>query len=130
MSAAVLPVDLRAAATARALLRGAMAERDGTPCADALVMISEIVTNAVRYTRSVLHVSMTVDDLTLRVEVTDDNPVVPTASAVDLDRTSGRGLQIVDELADCWGVVRTQGGKAVWFEISLVEAPASRVAAV
>ncbi len=119
MPAAVLPVDLGAAATARALLRDTLAGRDGSGCDDALIMISEVVTNAVRHTRDVLQLLIVVTGQSLRVEVTDDNPVVPTVPPVDLDGTGGRGLFIVDRLADCWGVTPTASGKTVWFEISL-----------
>ncbi len=119
MPAAVLPVDLRAAAAARALLRETLAGRDGSGCDDAMIMISEVVTNAVRHTRDVLHLLIVMDGQSLRVEVTDDDPVVPAVPAVDLDGTGGRGLYIVDKLADCWGVTPTAGGKTVWFEISL-----------
>ena len=40
--------------------------------------------------------------------------------AAPLDATSGRGLALVQSLADNWGIERTPVGKTVWFEIPLL----------
>jgi anti-sigma regulatory factor (Ser/Thr protein kinase) len=108
---------------ARGLLRDTLGGRDGRGD-DALIMISELVTNAVRHSTGLLHVRITIDDQTLRVEVSDDDPTLPTAPDPDTgpDGTSGRGLRIVDYLADHRGVTPTDHGKTVWFEITLHQA--------
>ena len=59
---------------------------------------------------------------TVRVEVRDPGPGFSRPSFDDQPPlgTSGRGLYLVDALADRWGVSRTPGGEArVWFEIDI-----------
>ncbi|MER5279102.1 ATP-binding protein [Streptomyces sp. NPDC002809] len=54
----------------------------------------------------------------VRVEVADDCPGMPVVGAGDVLDEGGRGLLLVDAVADKWGVEvrRDGGGKAVWFE--------------
>jgi two-component sensor histidine kinase len=82
-------------------------------------MISELVTNAVRHAHTLLRVVISVADQSLRVEVSDDDPTLPVAPDPQHHATSGRGLRIVDDLADQWGVTPGSQGKTVWFEIHL-----------
>ena len=82
-------------------------------------MISELVTNAVRHTRTVLLVLVTIENRTLHVDVTDDNPTLPMLPDPEHDATKGRGLRIVHALATRWGVHPTTQGKTVWFEMQL-----------
>jgi hypothetical protein len=64
---------------------------------------------------------MLLDDR-VRVEVTDQvDGRPPTLEPLSLNRTSGRGLYLVDELSDDWGVDRSDGTR-VWFEL-LLRAP-------
>lgn len=115
----VLPIDGRSVAAARRLLRDAL---DGHPAAntdDAVLMISELVTNAVRHAHSLLRIEILVAEQTLRVEVVDDDPALPVAPDPHHSATSGRGLRIVDDLADRWGVTPGSSGKTVWFEVHL-----------
>src|SRR3954447_25302162 len=98
MSSRILPVDARSVATARMLLRDALEGYQHTSTDDAIVMISELVTNAVRHARAWLRVGVSIDDHTLHVEVSDDDPTLPAAPAPDLGATSGRGLRIVEAL--------------------------------
>ena len=72
-----LPIDARSPATARKLLLAALHGREDPAVDDALLMISELVTNAVRHTRTVLLVLVTIENHTLHVDVTDDNPTLP-----------------------------------------------------
>jgi hypothetical protein len=53
----------------------------------------------------------------LRVEVHDGNSRHPTPSPAPADATSGRGLHLVESLAERWGVEGTPDGKVVWFEL-------------
>jgi hypothetical protein len=53
----------------------------------------------------------------VRIEVHDGSPAAPVVRRYDDDAMTGRGLALVDELARRWGVERTPGGKAVWFEL-------------
>jgi anti-sigma regulatory factor (Ser/Thr protein kinase) len=78
MSGTALPIDARSVATARKLLLAALDGREDPAVDDAVLMISELVTIAVRHTRTVLLVLATIEDRTLHVDVTDDNPTLPT----------------------------------------------------
>ncbi|MDO0930949.1 ATP-binding protein [Streptomyces sp. DG2A-72] len=92
----------------------------GELCADAVLLLSELATNAVRHTLStrILCGLGLVPDRCLRVEVHDRNHLchglLPCESGPDDE--GGRGLFLVDQLADTWGVDRSRrtGGNAVW----------------
>ena len=121
MHAVSLPADARSVAAARRLLWTSFDGHQSAAVEDATLMISELVTNAVRHTRDVLLVLVTLHHDTLRVDVTDNNPTVPVALDPEHAATSGRGLAIVEALADRWGITPTADGKTVWFEIKLGE---------
>ncbi|MEV7781360.1 ATP-binding protein [Kitasatospora sp. NPDC088351] len=92
----------------------------------AVLLLSELVTNACRHARGprdrlVGVRCLIVDDL-LRVEVTDANEDLPQPREAALDDEAGRGLHLVDALADSWGAhLRGEGyrGKTVWFQLKL-----------
>ncbi|QHY99109.1 hypothetical protein SSPS47_28815 [Streptomyces sp. S4.7] len=112
--------DLTAVPEVRHALRELLShwrERESAEVAELLT--SELVTNALVHTEHGAVVKATVADSRLRVEVRDfiDAPPTPNAPTQD-DGTHGRGLVLVDGLADAWGVL-TQGlGKMVWFELN------------
>ena len=54
----------------------------------------------------------------LRVEVADFSSEPPRLGGFDLDAMSGRGLALVEALADRWGVETHRSGKCVWFELA------------
>ncbi|MEY9848987.1 ATP-binding protein [Streptacidiphilus sp. MAP5-3] len=86
---------------------------------DAVLLLSELATNAVVHTAStrMLCGAALLADGRVRVEVHDDNPAHCTLpDAPDLDEESGRGLLIVQELADAWGIAGSTctKGKFVW----------------
>lgn len=115
-----LDANDRAAAIARAHVR-AFCHRLGHPraCDSATVVVSELVTNAVRHARTDITVTCSVDDRFLRVEVRDWSPQEPAARAAGVFDEGGRGLMIVDHLAANWGVDVTGTTKVVWAEIAL-----------
>lgn len=84
-----------------------------------LLLVSELVSNAVKHTSGALEISARQAGSTLRVEVSDGSPAMPALQDHSVDSTGGRGLQMVDKLADRWGADRTGPGpgKTVWFEI-------------
>jgi anti-sigma regulatory factor (Ser/Thr protein kinase) len=91
---------------------------------DALVIASELVTNAVQHARTgfvMLHAS--VGTGCIRIAVHDVGERLPVAPASELDLTSptGRGLLIVAALATRWGVTPDQPppGKTVWAELDI-----------
>ncbi len=82
---------------------------EAVPTAELLV--SEVVTNAVRHARQVVRVRLVRTDALL-CEVRDDDHTLPAL----VDAEFGRGLRVVSRLASEWGTSRTAEGKTVWFE--------------
>jgi anti-sigma regulatory factor (Ser/Thr protein kinase) len=111
--------DLRAVRAARRFVRGhcAGAALAAEQCDDAVLLTSELVTNAVLHGRSEVCVEVRARDGALRVAVLDENSRRPAPVAEDPDALDGRGLALVDALADRWGVEERPIGKAVWFEV-------------
>ncbi|GAA2722798.1 MULTISPECIES: ATP-binding protein [Streptomyces] len=122
------PHELGAVREIRAGLRALLAGRAGSELArTAELLASELVTNALvhtdgaavftaRLTGGRLHVA--VRDFLSRPPVAVADPAAWTADASPGSgplATSGRGLLLVDCLADAWGVRRHAVGKAVWF---------------
>ncbi|WP_420894712.1 ATP-binding protein [Streptomyces alboflavus] len=111
--------DLRAVPEARGALRELL-RHWGRPgrAETAELLASELVTNALVHTDRDAVLTATVGPGRLRVEVRDfvarrPRPRVPE----DAEDTHGRGLLLVQSLADAWGV-RVHGvGKVVWFEL-------------
>ncbi|WP_344914267.1 ATP-binding protein [Streptosporangium oxazolinicum] len=99
----------------------AVLESEGVPVDDCVLIISELVTNAVRHTASG-HPNGTVILMIsdagpmVRVEVIDAGaPTVPMPRQPSEDADSGRGLFLVDRLSVMWGVRKLYtGGRAVW----------------
>jgi two-component sensor histidine kinase len=80
------------------------------------LLVSEVVTNAVRHAATVVEVHAVYDGR-LRVEVSDDGLGWPRVVHARPDASGGRGLLIVDELATRWGADSLERGKRVWFEV-------------
>ncbi|MCD9140796.1 SpoIIE family protein phosphatase [Streptomyces albireticuli] len=88
----------------------------------ATVLVSEIVTNAVRHTAS-RHLGLRlVRTDTLLCEVTDEDHTLPALLGSDLGDEFGRGLRVVGGLAREWGASHDPRGKTVWCEQSLPRA--------
>lgn len=85
----------------------------------ALLLVSELATNAIRHGAPPVRLSLRLDADRLRVEVTDGSPTLPRLARPGPDQAGGRGLQIVQQLAARWGAQasRRQLGKTVWFEL-------------
>ncbi|HUZ44879.1 MAG TPA: ATP-binding protein [Acidimicrobiales bacterium] len=83
----------------------------------AVLLTSELVTNAVLYAAGPIRISVLVTSRHIRIEVCDSSSVVPLPKAYDAEALTGRGLDLVGSLSDAWGVDRQDAGKAVWFEI-------------
>ncbi|MFJ8078328.1 ATP-binding protein [Streptomyces sp. NPDC096176] len=83
------------------------------------LLASELVTNALIHTDQGAVVTATVEDSRLHVEVQDFMAGLPVSDRPRADLgTSGRGLVLVESLADAWGVRSAQGvGKVVWFDL-------------
>ncbi|MFF8375219.1 ATP-binding protein [Streptomyces sp. NPDC015661] len=100
---------------------------DDEPLAETLVLlISELVTNAVVHTGcpAVLRMLFAAEGSGVRVEVADASDRPPRPRHAEGDDTNGRGLELVDGLADRWGWQPEGAGKSIWCEVDRV-APVS-----
>ncbi|AZM56606.1 PAS sensor protein [Streptomyces sp. WAC 01529] len=83
------------------------------------LLVSELVTNVVRHSRSTRVDLRLVHAGALLCEVEDDDHTLPTLLSAGPDDEFGRGLRVVSTLAKEWGTSRTNSGKTVWFELAL-----------
>lgn len=117
-----LPPALDSPARARDFVRGLLeAWQVGDLIDDALLLVSELASNAVLHARSAMVVtaSWEPDRGVLRIVVRDDQEDgVPAVRHAEAEATSGRGLEIVQTVSSRWGIVRDHEGKAVWFELA------------
>lgn len=82
----------------------------------ALLVVTELLTNAVVHAGGAIELRTTLDDERLRIEVVDSSSALPRLRDPG---DGGRGLRIVEALSTDWGVVRNDGaGKTTWCEIS------------
>lgn len=111
--------SLTAPALAREYLAEVCAQWDTDDLDVAQLLVTELVTNAVRHGAGPVRVRTTMAGHRLRVDVADDGVEQPQPQASGPTGLGGRGLLIVDSLADRWGVQPATGGagKAVWFEL-------------
>ena len=86
---------------------------------DAVLAVSELVTNAVLHARTLITVRMALDEQVLRVEVADEGEGAPVLRDYGAYATTGRGLGLVSRLACAMGVEVRPVGKAVWFHLPL-----------
>jgi anti-sigma regulatory factor (Ser/Thr protein kinase) len=115
-----LPHGPEAPAAARRALEGLRGTLGPTTLAELRLVVSELVTNAVRHGRPVdddaVELRVGVDERVARVEVADGGDgFSPPAAGEPAARLGGWGLVVVDRLADRWGVDE-DGGTVVWLE--------------
>ncbi|MGD3108305.1 SpoIIE family protein phosphatase [Streptomyces sp. YGL11-2] len=86
----------------------------------ALLVVSELVTNAIAHTQGEVRLDLTLVAGRLRIAVNDASPRAPVKPvSVDWEATGGRGLLLVEAMSESWGSVPLSGGKQVWSEICL-----------
>ncbi len=88
------------------------------------LLVSELVTNALRHSRGTIGFALSFQDGLLRCEVEDADPSLPRVHRARDDEERGRGLHLLELLSCCWGSARTTDGKAVWFELIANDAEA------
>ncbi|QIQ02874.1 ATP-binding protein [Streptomyces liangshanensis] len=135
------PAEPGAVRTARHSVRDTLRAWEMVPavCEAAVLLVSELVTNSLRYTPGPIGVKLAIVDLApapdpstcpqgdtapatgraLLVEVSDPLPDPPTPRTSALDDEGGRGLRLVACSSRRWGTRRGKTGKTVWFELPL-----------
>ncbi|HWC37867.1 MAG TPA: ATP-binding protein [Acidimicrobiales bacterium] len=85
----------------------------------AVLLTSELVTNAILHARTQVSVTVHQLDSSLRVYVLDESADRPSRRENPDELSGGRGLKLVEAVATSWGVSPEGQGKAVWFELQL-----------
>ncbi|SEQ61610.1 PAS domain S-box-containing protein [Streptomyces radiopugnans] len=113
------PAETYAARRARDAVRGVLRGWGlETLTDDTVLLVSELVTNALRHAHGPIGVRM-VRGTSLLVEVSDPLPAPPRERNAAVDDEGGRGIQLVARGARRWGTRHGPIGKTVWFELSL-----------
>ncbi|MFF4642744.1 SpoIIE family protein phosphatase [Streptomyces sp. NPDC001389] len=118
------PGDPDGPALARHLIRAAAAAWGARERADEIELAAdELMTNALVHTDGGGQVGMRLTAQgRIRIEVEDSSSALPRRREADDWAVSGRGLMLVDRLADGWGVEPRGSGKCVWCEFTVPEA--------
>jgi len=120
-----LPAFPEALRAARLWTRGTLQDWQLTDLAPTVAqLVSELLANSIEHARTAsVGICLIDTDQTMLIEVDDtDAERLPTRRSPSPDDTSGRGLLIVDELSDRWGVRVSDRGKTVWCEIAISRA--------
>lgn len=116
-----LPPTTDSVPRARRFARTAL-ERSSADLDTVLLLVSEVVTNAVLHARSTIRLEIEDRDGVVRIEVHDLSPVPPRMHRFGLASATGRGLRLLEQLSLSWGVELVTGhGKVVWFEVGAAD---------
>ena len=112
------PSDVQSARAARRFAAGVL---EGWGCDDivdsVLLLVSELVTNAVIHAHSDVDVVLRLRPARVRVEIVDAAAEYVQRRDAASDDQSGRGMALTEALAVAWGVDTLVAGKSVWFEV-------------
>ncbi|MFJ3720077.1 ATP-binding protein [Streptomyces sp. NPDC090057] len=115
-----MPAAAESVRTGRDFLGKALVAWDCAHVADdALLLLSEILTNAVQHAEGPIGVRACRTDTSLTVEIGDRSLHLPQPRSATEDDESGRGLLLVRALAGDWGVRPADDGKTTWFSLEL-----------
>jgi anti-sigma regulatory factor (Ser/Thr protein kinase) len=113
-----LPAQPTAPARARRFVSATLAKWHVEGADDAVLVVSELATNALLHARSPMTVRLAEEpDGALRLSVEDASPAPPRTRAFSIESGTGRGLRLLESLAEAWGVEPVEGGKVVWCRI-------------
>ncbi|MBA5223668.1 ATP-binding SpoIIE family protein phosphatase [Streptomyces griseoaurantiacus] len=85
------------------------------------LVVSELVTNAIRYGERPIRLRLIHDAAILICEVSDASPTAPHLRRAKTYDEGGRGLLLVAQLTQRWGTRHTPDGKTIWAEMALLE---------
>lgn len=89
---------------------------------DLKLVATELATNAVVHTGAPETITIRYLGESLRIEVRDASAAAPQPRSPSLDAEGGRGMRLVESLADSWGVDEVPNGKQVWCEVGVAPA--------
>lgn len=116
-----LPSRPESSRLARAHVQQQFPDLAETVLSDLELIVTELVSNAVRHGEPVVRLRLRRDPFAVDVAVLDGNEARPstTVAPPSLDSEGGRGLALVDALSERWGVQPLPGepGKAVWASV-------------
>jgi anti-sigma regulatory factor (Ser/Thr protein kinase) len=123
-----LPWDPTSASAARRLVRRAFRELAPDALGDvvdlAVLLTSELASNAILHARTPFTVTVLRYDGVMRVSVRDGSRALPARRRYSLAASTGRGVALLQDCADRSGVESHLDGKTVWFEVGVEPAGA------
>ncbi|WP_170321716.1 ATP-binding protein [Acrocarpospora pleiomorpha] len=127
LGAVELPGEAASVVRARVFVRGVLGRAGVDEASDVLLLVSELVTNAVAHSESgeggrVGLVVIGCPDRIVRVEVCDQGSEASKPRVRDdqgLLATGGRGLRLVEQIARGWDWEEDGSGRTVWFEVAV-----------
>jgi len=129
VTSATFPSGAPSIAAARHFVATALPGLGPGVLADVTLMVSELATNVVHHAGTTFRVSVERTPSRVRVAVSDSGAGRPARRDPGPHDTTGRGLLIVDQLAEAWGVEPDPPGKSVWFSVRVPEEAADAGAA-
>jgi DNA-binding NarL/FixJ family response regulator len=115
-----LPLALTSASEARRFVSATVTEWELAELLDdAILVASELATNAVTHARSRCRIKLSLNPTSLRIDVIDTGAGTPDPQPESDTEEHGRGLHLIDALAHAWGLEQIPGdGKVVWAELA------------
>lgn len=113
-----LPPDTASPSRARRLVEMALSHDPADLVEIVTLLVSEAVTNAVLHAGTEVRVRIGREGESVRVEVADTSSAELQVRHPSEDAATGRGLLLIEELSDSWGLKRSDDGKVVWFELN------------
>jgi anti-sigma regulatory factor (Ser/Thr protein kinase) len=95
-------------------------ELDEDPAQTAVLLATELATNAVRHGRGQIRLRLRRTYHALYIEVDDDGSALPDRRHADNNDEGGRGLLLVEALSEAWGTRPLDHGKSVWCAVNLL----------
>ena len=118
MLRATFPDDVRSAQAARSFVREQVVGCAESTIEAVVLVVSELVTNAVLHARSAVSVEVRrCSRGGVHVEVSDSSRSMPVRTPPSDTALSGRGVALVEAVSTRWGVRSRTRGKTVWFEV-------------
>jgi anti-sigma regulatory factor (Ser/Thr protein kinase) len=111
------PMTVGSVGEARRFITEVLARCDEGVVTVARLLTSELATNALIHAHTSFDVLISEQEGVIRVAVTDESSEMPAVLSLSRSAQSGRGLLLLKELSEDWGVTENRPGKTVWFDL-------------